>query len=161
MKHNNNYAAAEVLVVIDMQSFFPASNNPSTVRAVMREVEAAVKANQPVILVEFEPEQVGRTHDCILRLLKHYGAVVSVTKTDADGSREVLEACLINGIPSNQLRVCGVNSDACVLETIQGFLNLAPESRITVVKDACNCLTGSSNDVWSEDFPALPVVVLQ
>lgn len=150
----------EVLVVIDMQSFFPASNSPSTIAAVVREVKTAVARNLPVIIVEYDPTEIGRTHDRILRVIANYPRAVTITKAAADGSREIMEACLINGLSLDELRVCGINSDACILETVEGYHNLVPTSTITIVRDACNCLTGPANNVWREDFPSLPNVIV-
>jgi len=58
-------------------------------------------------------------------------------------------------------RMCGVNSDACLLESIQGLVEKLPKCRITVPQDACNCLTGKNNDVWYEDYPAIAQVTVE
>lgn len=138
-----------------MQKFFPAANNPATVQAVSKEVKAAIQRRQPVLIVEYDPSEVGPTHDCILELVSRYARALRITKHAADGSHQLLDVCILNNLPHSRLRVVGVNSDACVLETIEGYISLVPDCTITVVRPACNCLTGDTNDVWTDDFPKL------
>ena len=42
-----------------------------------------------------------------------------------------------NDFNSEKIRVCGVNSDACVRETVQTLAEKLPDSKITVALEAC------------------------
>lgn len=148
----------EVLVVIDMQPGFPASQDAVTQWFVKQEIERAIKLNLPILLVDYDSHEMGEIYPEITNLVKGYRLCKPVSKHTTDGSKVVALACIKHGFSTDKMRFCGVNSDACVLETVQGLINKLPDCHITVVQDACNCLTGKTNDVWDEDFPMLPRV---
>ena len=150
----------QVLVVIDMQDKFRASHDQQTIWFVKQEILRAKQAGMAIIIVEFDPHEMGSTHLEIVELLEGYERCTTVIKTQNDGSEEIVEACLDNGFWMEDFRICGVNSDACVLETVTGLLERISSCDISVVQDACNCLAGMDNDVWSEDYPALPITVI-
>ncbi len=150
-----------VLVVIDMQPGYPAALDAVTQWFVKQEVERHRAANLPILLVEFDAHEMGETFDSIKLLLKGYDRAQIISKSGNDGSAEILRACRRFGYSPLSLRICGVNSDACVLETVQGLVEKLPTCLITVPQDACNCLTGKDNDVWSEDFPSIPNVTVE
>lgn len=151
----------EVLVVIDMQPGYPASQDVITQWFVKQEIERAIKLNLPILLVDYDPHEMGEIYPAFTDLVKGYRLSKPVSKHTTDGSKEVARACLKHGFSLSNLRVCGVNSDACVLETVQSLVEQHTDCHITVVQDACNCLTGKSNDVWYEDFPKLPRVTVE
>lgn len=150
----------QVLVVIDMQDGFSASNDQRTISFVKQEILRAKQTGMAIVIVEFDPKEMGSTHREIMDLLIDYERCTTVSKDKDDGSEEILEACLDNGFWMEDFRICGVNSDACVLDTVTGLLERIPSCEITVVQDACNCSTGNDNDVWREDYPSLPVTVI-
>jgi len=150
-----------VLVVMDMQPGFPAAKDAITQWFVKQEVARAREEGRPVIIVEFDPHEMGHTFDSITELVEGYDLAVVITKSGDDGSTEILAACAKKGFSTQSFRMCGVNSDACLLESIQAMAQKLPECRITVVQDACNCLTGKSNDVWYEDYPAIKQVTVE
>lgn len=148
-----------VLVVIDMQpDEFPAARNEATITNVEREILNAVSNGWGIVIVEFDPDETGRTSPRLMKLVENYSRVFVVSKSADDGSEEIFEAIIDNGLWPENLRVCGCNSDACILETVQNYPLLVPSCHIQVVKRACNCLTGATNDVWIEDFPEIPNV---
>lgn len=148
-----------VLVVIDMQpDEFPAARNEDTIACCEREIRTAVEKGWGVVVVEFDPNETGKTNPRLMRLVEGYARLAVVSKSEDDGSAEVFEAIIENGFWPEHLRVCGCNSDACVLGTVQGYSQRVPSSHIKVIKGACNCLTGPTSDVWNEDFPAIPNV---
>lgn len=155
-------AVETILVVIDMQPGYPAALDAVTQWFVKQEIQKQLEQNLPVILVEFDAHEMGETLQPLRDLLAGYKRLKVVSKSQNDGSKEVIAACrILSGNNSFSLRVCGVNSDACVLETVQGLSEKLPLTSIVVPQDACNCLTGKDNDVWVEDFPALPNVVVE
>lgn len=147
-----------VLVVIDMQPGYVASQDAITQWFVKQEITRAREANQPILIVEYHAHEMGETYPSIMALVEGYDRAVVVPKGGDDGSAEILQTCAKRGFSLNSFRMCGVNSDACVLESVQGLVDKQPDCSITVIQDACNCLTGRANDVWYEDFPNIPNV---
>ncbi len=150
-----------VLVVMDMQPGFPASQDAITQWFVKQEVTRAREEGRSIIIVEYDPHEMGETYDSIKSLIEGYDLAKIISKSGDDGSSEILKLCEAKGFSTQSFRMCGVNSDACLLESIQGLAEKLPQCRITVVQDACNCLTGKNNDVWYEDYPAISQVTVE
>ena len=124
------------LVIVDMQPVFTASTNPNTVIAVTHEIVTAIQKRHAIMIVEYASS--GRTHSGFDLLLKGYPHKARISKWGDDGSREVVRALDRREFPKNNLRVCGVNADCCVFETVIGLLSRLRNSKIEVVKKACN-----------------------
>lgn len=82
-----------------------------------------------------------RTHRCLTDLLEDYDDVITVHKGKDDGSDVVLRVAEgwwggkhIDG----GIRVVGVNTEACVADTVNGLSAAKPDLEITVVGGACN-----------------------
>ncbi|HEY9870731.1 MAG TPA: isochorismatase family protein [Candidatus Obscuribacterales bacterium] len=152
------------LVVVDMQPDFPASKDPATLAAVQREVKRAMHFHCPVVLLEvpyFSPldeEGYKPTHRSIMQLLSGYDRYQVVQKIFSDGSLNVINTCEWKKYGTKRFRVCGVNTDLCVLETVLGLARRLPESTIKVVQDACN--TSYDKNCW-EQFTVHPNIVLK
>lgn len=153
--------AGPVLVVMDMQPGFPAAQDAITQWFVKQEITRAREEGRPILIVEYDPHEMGETFDSIKSMLEGYDRAAIISKAGDDGSIEILDKCAERGFSIASFRMCGVNSDACLLETIQALVETLPDCRVTVVEDACNCLTGRSNDVWYEDYPAMPQVTVE
>ena len=131
----------DILVVVDMQPDFTASQNRRTIAAVKEEVRGARTRNEEIIIVEYvncEP-----TDSRITDLTKDYEKVKTVVKIDNDGSEEILKILKESAIDQEgivpHLRICGVNTNACVRETVKGLKRkLNPPFQIDVIGDACN-----------------------
>ena len=134
-----------VLTIIDMQARFPSSQNNATIAGVLRLIAYAIARNWPVIVIEFYAH--GPTDERIMEMLRNYERCVIVFKFAEDGSEELWEACVEHELPGNRFVVCGVNTHACVKETVHGMARLMPDSAIEVVKNACNCQT---NHGWND-----------
>jgi nicotinamidase-related amidase len=131
-----------MLVIIDCQAKYPAANQ--VVNAVANEVKRARKRNEWVMLVEYKGD--GRTLTRITLHLRGYRKVVKVTKEHDDGSPVIfdrifghrwsvennLDVAHISNI--RHLRVCGVNSSACVMKTVHGLRRFV---KTTVLSKAC------------------------
>ncbi len=150
-----------VLVVMDMQPGFKAAEDAITQWFVKQEITRAREEGRPIIIVEFDAHEMGETFDSIKALIEGYDRAVIIPKSQDDGSTEIFNACEKNNFSTASFRMCGVNSDACLLESIQMMAEKLPMCRITVVQDACNCLTGRTNDVWHEDYPAIAQVTVE
>jgi nicotinamidase-related amidase len=137
---------AKTLVIVDMQPIFRASREPNTVIAVAHEIVVAKQNNHPIVIVEYA--QSGRTHAGFDDLLKGYRHKARISKWNDDGSVEVIRALKRRNFPMQTIRVCGVNADCCVYETVTGLLYRLSKTQIEIVKKACN--TESTDFNWRE-----------
>lgn len=124
------------LVVVDMQTYFSAANDKSVLQNCKNEVAKAMDKGAAIIFVEFIG--CGRTIPGLVKLTKYYDRVFIVRKDDDDGSREVRKVIKDNKLPANKIKVCGVNTDCCVLETVLGLNTLMKPSKMKVLAYACN-----------------------
>lgn len=133
------------LIVVDMQSYFGVSSSMNFTRNIEREITKTIDNGGHIIFVEFSSYG-----DTLLELTKlvteiGYKWAYTVIKGQDDGSVEVANSMFENNVPYDHLRVVGVNTDCCVLETVKGLTRQFPDSKIEVVEDACNSL-------WSQGF---------
>lgn len=128
------------LVVVDMQSTFEAANNKRVRNNCKREILQAIESNASIIFVEYIGE--GPTIPSLVRLTDDYDRVFIVRKSTDDGSREVRKVIKDNKLPNRQIKVCGVNTDCCVADTVWGLAHKIKSAKIEVIPEACN----SDND---------------
>ncbi len=131
------------LVVIDMQPSFSSASEPRVVSGVTREIIYSKMKDEPVVFVEFV--DCLPTYTSLLNLLKGYRKRSRIRKNDDDGSDEIINCLNRRGYHTDHLKVCGVNADCCVYDTVEGLLKKLPNTKIEVVKDACG---------WSHANPA-------
>jgi len=129
----------KTLVIVDMQPVFKASKDPNTIIAVTHEIFMAKQNNHAIIIVEYA--RSGRTHTGFDDLLKGYPHKARIRKRDDDGSKEIVRALCRRNFPMQTLRVCGVNTDCCVYETVTGLIKKLSKTQVEVVKNACNSVT--------------------
>lgn len=126
------------LVIVDMQSQgFPLAR--SAMRGVKEEVRLAMQRDWHIIVVEFDLECAGETDSDLLEIMAGYAKRHQVKKAHEDGSREVVEYCAEQGLPTNLFRVVGVMTDVCVAQTSFGLVGRLSDSSVEVVKSACAC----------------------
>jgi nicotinamidase-related amidase len=125
------------LCIIDMQDFFVRPNT-RVANNCEREIRQAIADRAGILLVEYET--CGTTIHQLTKLKEEFphARIYHVTKTNDDGSYEILNACYKFGLDSSKIKVCGVNTDCCVYQTIIGLIARAPFITIEVVADACN-----------------------
>ena len=134
------------LIVVDMQPSFEAANEPNTIVGVTREILEAKRRKWGIVFLEYKPtDEMGRTHEGFSSLIKGYRHKARVTKDDDDGSLEVVKALRRRGFAQHTLRICGVNTECCVTETVSGLLVRLERVQIEVVKDACD-------SEWSKNY---------
>jgi nicotinamidase-related amidase len=131
------------LVVIDMQPSFEASQEKAVLRNCAARIKQAQKDNAAILLVEYE--EYGKTDYRLRNLLKTYDKTKTVIKCDNDGSVEIKRAIIRAKFPKDLLRVCGVNTDYCVYESVKGLTKQMPKATIEVLTKSCN-----SN--WNHEF---------
>jgi nicotinamidase-related amidase len=132
------------LVIVDMQNVFTASRSNSVRSACQREILKAKKGKNPIILVEYSTQ--GKTIPSLSRLVTGYNKTWVAVKSSPDGSKEVTNTILHYKLPRD-VRVCGVNTDACVQMTVKGLSNTYCIYSIQVVKDACNSCVFQGNQI--------------
>ena len=124
------------LVVIDMQPEFEAANEPSVIKAVLREIRAAKKRHDPVIVLEYGTSSP--SHERIQDALEGYPLGSFKTKFEDDGGYLVVETLNEHGWRPKEIQVCGVNIDYCVAQTVKSLVQSLPHVEIHLIEDACN-----------------------
>lgn len=145
----NSYSTISMpyaLLVIDMQPTFKASEK--VLAECLDEIYKANKRGSQIVFLEFwasfeqrlEAAQLdyheNRTHAVLLMAAKNKTVIV---KYEQDGSKVAAEFFKreFGYIPS--LRVCGVNTEFCVCDTVRG-LSERSQNGLVVVKSACHSL---------------------
>lgn len=125
------------LLVIDMQGYFKASKQSSVKKNVLKQIELAIQDNAPIVFVEYAG--CGSTLPSLKNLPKNnsYSKIYKIKKTADDGSDVIMSTLRSNKLPRKHVRVCGVNTDCCVYETVCGLSRALPKTTIEVVEDAC------------------------
>lgn len=122
------------LVIIDMQPCYKASNFKRVCRTVAKEIKLAIEKRRPIIVVEFDAGGLYfPTHAWLLEMVQEYNRFQLVTKSGDDGGREVLN-CIRNQGYRMPVKVCGVNWEACVFETVK---TLSKHGKVQVVREGC------------------------
>ena len=134
------------LCVIDMQPYYKASH--PALQNVIREIRCAKAEGMPIILVKMlnpnkdDPDPVSRWETEIFEEieleLETYDKVMRAGKRNCDGSGAVLRALRRHGYHLANLRVCGVETDACVEATVCSLSRQMRTTIIEVIMDACN-----------------------
>lgn len=123
------------LVIVDMQTgFIDSDHDFAVISGVIRAIKKAKKNLSDIIVVEYSGS--GKTLPDIMRTLRGYRKVHRVQKHKDDGSVPVLRNIRRNGLGLN-LRVCGVNLDACVRRTVWGLVEKSA-AEVKVLKQATN-----------------------
>jgi hypothetical protein len=124
------------LVVVDMQATFKAANNKRVRENCKQEIIKAMDSKAPIIFVEYIGQ--GPTIPSLVKLTDDYDRVFIIRKNDDDGSREVRKTIKNNKLPSRKIKVAGVNTDCCVLETVCGLNNSMKQTKIEINNKSCN-----------------------
>jgi len=112
---------------------------------VKRQIQLAKKRNGPIIFLEYI--DCGNTRTELLALVKNYKYKAIKIKKRNSGAKEIIDVIEKNKFGKRKIKICGVNSDCCVLNTTTDLVERLPESKIHVIKKACN--TTSSNKGWN------------
>lgn len=138
------------LLIIDMQSQYPAAMKPETINEVVKEVVKAKENGCGIIVVEFRDEPQYRTksspykptHSEIMANIGPYERAHVVEKYETDGSFFIRQFLLNEkaawDFNIDNFRVCGVNTDVCVAATVNGLAEDFMDSKFFIVEKACN-----------------------
>ncbi len=122
----------DVLVIIDMQPQTFEAANKYTVKMVNRRIREAQQKDFTILLVEFA--NAAKTAPAILKQLRQ-GDYIKTTKNKNNGGRDIKEA--LDFVPDN-FYFCGVNTLACVRDSIIGTKRFFKNSNYFMLTDACN-----------------------
>ena len=119
----------KTLVIIDMQGYYlyqDSFNRKETQEIILLKknicdlINRFKDSNLPIIVVEYEGN--GPTIQELRHLLVDYPEASFLIKGDCDGS-DVIHAEIERRSLSNELHVCGIYSDQCVRQTVEGLMN--------------------------------------
>jgi len=119
------------LIVMDMQTGFLSAQNPGLITRVNGLICESMNANQIILLVHYIGQ--GHTLSSIRKQVKHYEHVYYVWSFSDDKCKDIL----VDHGHVKEWKICGVNIDVCIFQTIDGFHNWAPDTHICLVPDAC------------------------
>lgn len=123
------------LVVIDVQPEFDAALNPNLRMACQKKLRVAKRKRADILFVEYEG--AGNTYADLVEVVKDYSRAFWVEKYYDDGSQEVINAINHHSLRYKTLKVCGVNTDACVRDTVRGLSQKLSASKIKILANAC------------------------
>jgi hypothetical protein len=150
--------ADTTLVIVDMQTFWlqqlTQEARDSTLSVVLNEIDDAKAVGAAIILLEYAGYDA--THPAIHERLKGYARWEAhpepVLKSSVGGGKEVMKACTDRGYSTKRMRLNGIYTDQCVLQTAVGLAAFDNVS-VDVVVDAC-CTTKTGYN-WAAYLPQL------
>lgn len=133
------------LLVIDVQSYFKAAQARRLINNCKREIRQAIKDKAAILLVEYIG--CGRSNTSIAKMVEKYDRGFIVLKDDDDGSDEIAETITHFKLPKSRIKVTGVNTDACIQDTVSGLVSKFGRKRlnISIIADACNASSENSH----------------
>jgi hypothetical protein len=125
------------LCVIDMQAIFSSSQEPRVQQSCIREIKKAIRDRSVILFVEYAgyPATIPALTDIVAQA--NYKRAYHVIKSRNDGGQEVTDFLTKHHLPKMNMRVCGVNTDYCVRETVDGIRRFLPTANLHVIADAC------------------------
>ncbi len=135
-----------ILVVIDMQPTFSASQNKQLIENLVKEIDRFKSRNWPILVVEYDwggsecPQPADyRTDYRIALALGTYYKAWYIKKSTDDGGKEVAKFARnrYGTCDGAVFHVTGVNASACVIATIRGLGTELPNSKIVALSDCC------------------------
>jgi nicotinamidase-related amidase len=148
-KEKNVMKVIEALVIIDMQPRFEASAEKKTNKEIIKQIQEAKKKKAPIIVLEYWGEPKTRLN--IRRALGNYEKVHRVIKENDSGAsvlKPVLRALDKDDKKKIILKVCGVNTGACVYRTVKDISTYHRVKQVHVIWDGCNDNWGTQPTVF-------------
>ena len=140
------------LIVIDVQEGFTQLLQPRVaarfLTAVRAQVVQAIRDNADIVIVEYDDEEFGATHKNLKRLACNHLNHTFVYKWDNDGSSQIIKALRESEFNTKRFKVVGLNTEACVRETVEGLHKELPSARLEVIQNACET-ANPIKDPWS------------
>jgi len=126
------------LVIIDMQPYFGAArNNRKLINRIKKEIEQAKKINNHIMFVKFQ--ECGEITRSLWNAARNYPHKSVVCKMHQDGGHVLFGALSSLSLQKTPLRVCGVNTNQCVEDTVKTIAKYYPQNlRIEVIANGCS-----------------------
>jgi len=124
------------LCIIDMQSAFSwAGRDPNTLSSVLELIRIAKE--DKAYIFDIKLNNCGDVFPEIMELIKDYDRITHLTAYHNSKCSVILDEIRTKNIGTDSIKVCGVNTNACVLETVRDLVK-EYKNDIVVVLDACN-----------------------
>jgi len=141
-----------ILTIIDLQSFFVKFNTKkfkNIKQNIIREIKIAKRNSYPIFVVEFsgwwsDDGQIN-TLPSIMRPIKNYENTFIINKYKDDGS-EKIDNIANKYIHTKNIRILGVNTDACILKTVRGLSQ--KYYNVQVIADSCASFWDDNKQKW-------------
>lgn len=132
-----------VLVLIDLQVCFEAAVDAKYLKKCISFIKKARRNNQLVLVVTYKTwgSSPSHVHTKIVKALQGYDNIKYVQKGQNDGSSEIIYALKTAGYDLKRrtiLNIGGVNTHACVLDTVCGLAQYRHKFVLAVHSKACN-----------------------
>ena len=130
----NKHIHPYVLCIIDMQ---PVGFNNSNViiENVLQLVREAIRDNAFIVIAQFQ--RCGDTHTKLIKAMQHYPYKEYVWHNKNDKSKPIQDILKNRHIFVRQMKICGVNTEYCVKDTVHGLAKKF-HIPIKVIEKACN-----------------------
>jgi nicotinamidase-related amidase len=133
------------LAIIDMQPYFTAGLKRRAHDNCAIQIKKAIKDRAAIIFVEYRG--YGNTSRSLKSLIRKasYDRQYKVTKTTDNGGKEIAALIKKERLAASRIKVCGVNTDACVHASVLGLRKHLAASKIEVIAAACDSRTMFNN----------------
>ena len=119
-----------------MQPYFDSANEPWLLNNVLAEIKKARNNSDYIIVLEYI--DCGETHPDIVKSCEGYSRYYHEVKSSQSGAPNILCIMRENNIQADHFIIVGVETESCILETVEGIVHKIPKSKVTVVADAIN-----------------------
>lgn len=158
-----DYRDKTILVIIDMQRGFAAAEDPELLKTISQKISKAIEKRQRIFFVEYllpsnkdyrtpwhakKPYRIP-TEESLTDLCRRASyPYTTIMKDSQDGSKNIIDKLIELEIKKSvKIKICGVNTSLCVLDTVLGLANgLEPSMKIVVLQDACGDINQSSHE---------------
>ncbi len=134
LRLSNKHIHPYVLCIIDMQPI-GFGNSKIIIENVLELVRKAVVDKAFIAIAQYKG--CGETHINITNELQHYPYKEYVWHNKNDKSKPIQEALNSRKVFVRQMKICGVNTEYCVKDTVHG-LSKKFHIPIKVIENACN-----------------------
>jgi len=130
----NKHIHPYILCIIDMQPI-GFSNSNLIIENVLQLVREAITDKAFIVIAQYKGS--GETHIKIINEIKYYPYKEYIWHNKNDKSKPIQEKLKNLNIFVRQLKICGVNTEYCIKDTVHG-LTKKFHSPIKVIEKACN-----------------------
>jgi len=135
----------KLLVVVDMQPGFPASENQELVDDICNLATDYMDSDAFIIVLEFvenpynlDNSLYGRTLDDIKDHIGDYNRVAYFGKDDNNGADYIQHVLVDVKDRIGLIEVVGINKDACVVQTAVGIAANNPDLQVDILEEYCD-----------------------